>query len=540
MTNDPTAQIRQWTQWHRGLGGSSATQAKKWDFRYDAVDQLTEAMKAPVLGGAMEASLGYGYDPAGNRNQVLENGVAQEFTVNGKNELTGTAATQSAPVRFAGTVSAASTVTLAGQPATMTSNALAWEKTLTLGTGAQSLELLATETAPPPGKPAETTRRHVNLTLTAAPAASFAYDENGSLLSTIRNPQSAISYEWDAANRLSAIVKDGQRTEFTYDGQSRWTRIVERDGPTTAAPVLSIRRFVWEGYTIAQIRDYDASDTLTGVRHVFGEGEVRTTSLAQSLASGTSLLHLRDHLGSVRELVNAGDLDMRARYDFAPYGQRTKLAGDLDSDFGFTGHYEHAASGLTLAPFRAYDSALGRWLSRDPIEESGGMNLYGYVGGTPVSLVDPDGAAPAEWAESFDSASTSAEAELIANPHAWVRNGAVSTVSQMARGFVDMFRFGEGMATGDGWADVRRGAGIVLTVTGPLSGAGRGACNSPKPVTINASSALQGARLREHLAQLEKYGTQGFKELENGTIRYYGKLKPATTPGELSGLLRLA
>jgi len=50
-----------------------------------------------------------------------------------------------------------------------------------------------------------------------------------------------------------------------------------------------------------------------------------------------------------------------------------------------------------------------------------------------------------------------------------------------------------------------------------------------------ASSALQGARLSEHLTQLEKYGSQGFKELENGNIRYYGDLKAASTPGEMSG-----
>ena len=49
-----------------------------------------------------------------------------------------------------------------------------------------------------------------------------------------------------------------------------------------------------------------------------------------------------------------------------------------------------------------------------------------------------------------------------------------------------------------------------------------------------AESALQGARLGEHLTQLEKYGTQGFKELENGSLRYYGTLKEAATPGEMS------
>lgn len=50
-----------------------------------------------------------------------------------------------------------------------------------------------------------------------------------------------------------------------------------------------------------------------------------------------------------------------------------------------------------------------------------------------------------------------------------------------------------------------------------------------------ADSALQGARLGEHLRQLETYGQAGFKELESGSIRYYGNLKPATTPGEMSG-----
>jgi RHS repeat-associated protein len=51
----------------------------------------------------------------------------------------------------------------------------------------------------------------------------------------------------------------------------------------------------------------------------------------------------------------------------------------------------HAPSGLYLTKYRAYEPQSGRWLSRDPIEEAGGINLYTYVEGNPVSYVDPTG-----------------------------------------------------------------------------------------------------------------------------------------------------
>jgi RHS repeat-associated protein len=60
-------------------------------------------------------------------------------------------------------------------------------------------------------------------------------------------------------------------------------------------------------------------------------------------------------------------------------------------DFNFTGLYRHSASNLDLAVYRAYDPNLGRWLSRDPIAENGGVNLYGYAANDPLRFVDPFG-----------------------------------------------------------------------------------------------------------------------------------------------------
>src|SRR6202011_5267761 len=52
----------------------------------------------------------------------------------------------------------------------------------------------------------------------------FTYDADGGVLS-----DGARSYEWDAQDRLAAVSMGTHRSEFTYDGMSRWTRIVEKE-----------------------------------------------------------------------------------------------------------------------------------------------------------------------------------------------------------------------------------------------------------------------------------------------------------------------
>jgi RHS repeat-associated protein len=69
----------------------------------------------------------------------------------------------------------------------------------------------------------------------------------------------------------------------------------------------------------------------------------------------------------------------------------TKAAGDLEPSFGYTGHWRHTPSELLLAQYRAYDPDTARWLSRDPVAENGGVNLYSYANNQPINNIDPDG-----------------------------------------------------------------------------------------------------------------------------------------------------
>jgi len=117
-------------------------------------------------------------------------------------------------------------------------------------------------------------------------------------------------------------------------------------------------------------------------RRFFDQGFVDT--------DGAILFYTKDHLGSIREVTDR-DQVVRARYSYDPYGRMNKDSGDKDAPFTYTGHYWHAPSGLNLTMYRAYDPSLGRWLSRDPIAEEGGINLYIYVDNDPINGVDPLG-----------------------------------------------------------------------------------------------------------------------------------------------------
>ncbi|WP_367025616.1 RHS repeat-associated core domain-containing protein [Methylococcus sp. ANG] len=135
-------------------------------------------------------------------------------------------------------------------------------------------------------------------------------------------------------------------------------------------------RYLWCGQVLCQARD--GQDRI--IRRYYPQGE---------LQGNTKLYYARDQLGSVADAVDGTGFPLGSS-DYSAYGQTVKQTG-TPTDRGYAGMFRHAQSGLYLTLYRAYDPRTGRWLSRDPIGEAGGVNLYAYVGNNPVTLADPDG-----------------------------------------------------------------------------------------------------------------------------------------------------
>ncbi|MGH7706439.1 MAG: RHS repeat-associated core domain-containing protein [Vulcanimicrobiaceae bacterium] len=193
--------------------------------------------------------------------------------------------------------------------------------------------------------------------------ATWTFDKDGNLLG-----DGTRAYTWDAENRLLSVTLNAtkQTSTFAYDALGRRVAITD-SGITT--------RYRWCGERICAARN--AAGAITA--RFFPQGEIDGTA---------SRYYATDRLGSVRVLMdNAGRTKGTAVY--GAYG-RTTTTGEMPT-FGYAGMFYHKASGLYLTRYRAYNPDVGRWISRDPIGEVGGMNLYGYVGDNPASFIDPTG-----------------------------------------------------------------------------------------------------------------------------------------------------
>jgi RHS repeat-associated protein len=163
---------------------------------------------------------------------------------------------------------------------------------------------------------------------------------------------------------------------FRYDGWGR--RVIETAG---TPPTGTDTRLLWCGEAICQTRT--ASDV--PIQYHYPQGELRGTQ---------RLYYATDHLGSVREVRDLASGQTVAAFDYTAYGAIRAQSGTLTPDRGYAGLWRHA-SDLYLTHYRAYSPTYGRWVTRDPIGEAGGVNLYLYANANPLRFTDPLGLNPA-------------------------------------------------------------------------------------------------------------------------------------------------
>ncbi|MDP9792701.1 RHS repeat-associated protein [Catenuloplanes nepalensis] len=212
----------------------------------------------------------------------------------------------------------------------------------------------------------------------AAPAAtSYTYDAMGNTL-TRPGVSGAQTLTWNAEGRLAAVAEGGKTTTnnvYDVDGN----RLLRRDatGTTLYLPGMEVR---WASGTSAT----------TCTRYYTFGGKTVASRTGGAVAELTWLVS--DHQGTQSVAVNAATQAVTVRRQ-TPYGERRGAAASWPNSRGFVGG-ETDPTGLVHIGARQYDSALGRFISGDPVQDLQDpqqWNAYAYAHNSPITFSDPTG-----------------------------------------------------------------------------------------------------------------------------------------------------
>jgi RHS repeat-associated protein len=223
---------------------------------------------------------------------------------------------------------------------------------------------------------------------------NFQHDLDGNLVRDGR-----WTYTWDAENRLvkmesfaNAPTGSRRRFDFAYDHQGRriWKKVTNLD----TSAVTSERKFLYDGWNLiaelnesnSVLRKYvwglDLSGSSEGAGGVGGLLQIEDSALVSHFCA-------YDGNGNIVGLVKS-DGSMSAQYEYGPFGEIIRATGPMAkaNPIRFSTKYQDDETDLLNYGYRYYSSATGRWVSRDPIGERGGLCIYGFVRNDAICRID--------------------------------------------------------------------------------------------------------------------------------------------------------
>jgi RHS repeat-associated protein len=125
-----------------------------------------------------------------------------------------------------------------------------------------------------------------------------------------------------------------------------------------------------------------------------GAGGVGGLIAITDAAQGTHFAAF-DGNGNVAAVVKASDGSVGATYEYGPFGELLRETEPMAkaNRFRWSTQYQEDETDLVCYLHRYFRPSTGRWLSRDPIQEEGGLNVYSFVSDDPVNRIDKFGLA---------------------------------------------------------------------------------------------------------------------------------------------------
>lgn len=384
-----------------------------WLYEYDALGQVTSAKRywsdgTPVAGQQSEFS----FDDIGNRRTAAQGGDQNDANLRTASygaTLLNQYTSRTVPgfVNILGRASNAATVTLWGDNGvySMTSRKGEYfrgELYANNSTGAVWLTITNVAVLNNGGNPDLVTNTSGRVYVPKT-AETFAYDADGNLTNDGR-----WAYSWDAENRVTSFTRisgapSGAKVKLDcqYDARWRRTQKVVSTWNGSAYVAQSTNKFVYDDWNLMAVLNHTnglvysftwGTDLSGSMQGAGGVGGLISLTVHSGTNAGT-YFYCFDGNHNVVALINAATGAMVGQWEYDAFGNLLRATGPMafGNPFLFSTKFCDWETGFYYYGYRYYDPIMGRFLSRDPIEEDGGNSLLSFVRNDPIGNVDPDG-----------------------------------------------------------------------------------------------------------------------------------------------------
>ncbi len=234
-------------------------------------------------------------------------------------------------------------------------------------------------------------------------------EETDDLVSSVTNQvylaQSPDTFAYDADGNQTLISTKTGLWRVTYNGENRPVRWVrDSDGEVVTMSYDHMGRRRTKNSKSFYYNDYLQVADNEGNRYIWDPTETTATRPLAWMQGDTVSYYTHDGNKNVSEVVSASG-DIAAHYEYAPFGATILQNGTSAStnSWRFSSEYAEDDTATIYYNYRHYEPVMGRWLSRDPIEEDGGMNEYLFVLNNSSLWFDRLGMHPSSYYNKYDN-----------------------------------------------------------------------------------------------------------------------------------------
>ena len=240
--------------------------------------------------------------------------------------------------------------------------------------------------------------RNISNSGTSGGGGSFTHDTNGNLT---RDGLSTLDIDYNDRN-LTSRISSGGATLAEYEYLADGTKLRALDGGGNG--------YQYRGSLIyTQTAGQTGSPAITLDCAVTSAGRIVRENTADGSSTYKVQHYLRDHLGSVRSVIDGDTGTVIETNDYYPFGKRIPVTNSVAEPveattqsatspdrwlFSSKESQSFLNASIPLLDFgaRMYNPVIARWTASDPLSEKYyGISPYAYCLGNPISIIDPNG-----------------------------------------------------------------------------------------------------------------------------------------------------